>query len=441
MSGNLSAELLAETGRPDRQLHLALEVAFATGTEWWGPLDPWDSASQGYLLPYVQKFGTYSISADPFGSIARPTKAITILDVARHWSRRRICGEPLAGTVFTTWLCSPRVARANWKELHQGLLLPKWTGTPGGAYQLNLDASAGWLNNRIGEPVTEALFPNCPAEEVGKLIPIALGTWDASGGTQKGAVTMRRVSTTEYVGFGWWKSFRRVFRAGALKATPADYAVSYPIIGGKRFSKLTFTVSPGNDEVTADVEGIESVGDGSGTLISTPTGIVVWLLANRCYRQNPGIAWSNGSDAPINLASAATVATFQATRARGAPFIGSDLITGDALDSAPTGWSKIEEHSACWGIGTHFGFDGDIAFLIENPHQAAYVTSPELRAQDIEAGSNLDAWAPWTSCRRLTARYGTPQTGQEASFVVRDDAGEEDGERVVAMARAAAAAR
>jgi hypothetical protein len=306
---------------------------------------------------------------------------------------------------------------------------------PGQSYRLKIDAGAGWLNHRIGVPLTELAWPDANPEDYGKLIPICLGLWDASAGKLRGAVAPRRVSPTEYVFFGWLPSVDRVFQGASLMTGGGThYDIDHPTGGdGLLYTRITFNTSPGSAEVRCDVHGLENVGDGSGAMVAGPAEQGVFILTNLCHTKHTGHVWGDGSNAPIDLTSWATVATALAKAVNGAPAVGAWLFTGDSLQAAPTGWWVMETLARCWGIGVHFNWASKVAAVIEDVHRHEYVSSPVLISSQVSPSSTFHRAEGWKSARRVSVRYGNSQTGQESVLAITDETGDQAGEEVHTM--------
>lgn len=107
------------------------------------------------------------------------------------------------------------------------------------------------------------------------------------------------------------KSVPRVYIGATLKTVVTHYNLSYPIVGGRQYTVVTFTSDPGADPVvTADVDGIETVGDGSGTLISNPADMLKHLLVNWIFGDYRKGAWLLDATAPVDTTLFSAASTF-----------------------------------------------------------------------------------------------------------------------------------
>jgi hypothetical protein len=439
--------MLAESERTDRKVFVVAKAELPGGTEWWARPPGVASDNEGLCKPIVKRFGRFGIGAD-FGdfSVALKPKTITVVDEDRFLSTMLARGEPVRGSSVTSYYASNRegIVRADWLELHSGVITGL-SGTPGGTYQVTIDPDARWLNNKIGWPITEPDW-GCDAEYVGRLAPICMGLWDASAGTIHGAVAPARISSTEWVFAGWNKSIDRVYvgvsGSWTLKvegAGAAQYQVDHPVRGGKTYTRLTFgTAQAADAEVRCDVHGLESVGDGSGSMLVDPGEQTAFVLSNFGWAY-PGPEWDDGSAAPINMTSIAALTTALSKAIDGAPVVGAQIYQGESMDDAPTGWQVLEQFAKTPGVGAHFDWGGLLAAPVEDLHASSYVTSPLLLPGDIE-GLTTDP-ADVTPCQSVAVRYGRTDTGQTATHKVVDVTGEQSGEHEVQLALGPSCAR
>ena len=209
---------------------------------------------------------------------------------------------------------SPNVTNpADWQTEFVGVLdrwalaLPKvWTWT------LTFDALP--LRRFFPKtPLTGADWPNASSDVISSYGPLIHGRHDSSGSgnTNTGAVDLLKVDSVlnrYLVCYGWAKSVDRVFADGVFVST--GYTVDHPVVNGRQYTVVTFTTAQGNKAITADVQGYETVGDGSGTLIEVPSDQIKHLLVNWIYGDYKTGAWLADASAPVDTTWFATAAAF-----------------------------------------------------------------------------------------------------------------------------------
>jgi hypothetical protein len=130
--------------------------------------------------------------------------------------------------------------------------------------------------------ITPSEWPNAADDVYGKLYPMPYGVQSMAPYSGTGAIVCYLV---DKLGFryllcaGRPKSVLRVYKDGVLQAT-STYTVVFTTINGRACTLIDFTASQGDSVITADVEGYEATGDGSGALINTQTGVIAHLLSN-----------------------------------------------------------------------------------------------------------------------------------------------------------------
>lgn len=106
-----------------------------------------------------------------------------------------------------------------------------------------------------------------------KPLPVIYGIHDSRGSGDTGLVPCFYVDKLgfRYLVAHGWVTVDRVYKDGALQG--GGYSITHPTINGRLYTLIDFTSDQADAVITADVTGYESVGNGSGSLI---TGANVW---------------------------------------------------------------------------------------------------------------------------------------------------------------------
>lgn len=159
--------------------------------------------------------------------------------------------------------------------------------------------------------ITKAMWPRAKSEEVGKAPPLIYGEHSAANyRISPGMIRLPCVDTIEhkYAAIAWLKSVDRVY-AGDTQLAPAGFTITNPIVGGLRWTIVTLTSDPGDAEITIDAHGLETVGDGSGSMVSGKAEILAHLLTNFCFGQYKSGAYP-ATSSRIDSSLTTTIANF-----------------------------------------------------------------------------------------------------------------------------------
>lgn len=209
----------------------------------------------------------------------------------------------------TLTLGSLNVPQAQWFKAFEGVLHSwnyegenHWSGrvTPNDL-PLGTDIGGGfWPKPFIFGPD----WPNADQGVLAQYGPLIYGQHDSSTTTAKGAVPLVYVDKTGFRYLASWarlKAVDAVYADGIKQAS--GWSVVYTDVGGRTCTLVKFTSDQGTKAITADVQGYETVGDGSGTLITEPTQVIRHALTNWIYNDYKTGLWFPESSAPIDGAS------------------------------------------------------------------------------------------------------------------------------------------
>lgn len=364
----------------------------------------------------VASFGTVHYGANlRTGELGTPSMRIRLFDKGRqvaaiaheYRSRlRRITAQIRA--------LSPDLEDAAAPVLFTGIV---WSlaQVQSGIYELEIrvDDSALRFAEFPQETLQRVHYTDIPQEHMGLPMPIVYGVYDSLGSVENGLVPGIRVGEGLYhVGIGRMKSVDEVFKDGVLQTS--GYTVNYGTTrGGVVMTDVSFGSDPGaSASITFDVNGLEDVGDGSGTVITNPVRILRHLAANFWFHRWRTGDWYALSAAPINPRFAAALEQKMDARSyRGAVYF------GDVKRKPLAAFNLFTKEL---GVASWWTPEGEIALGMLDPlEERTYLDSPWLRG-DVEDrdgfGELLDVSAV---VRRLSMEY--VQVPLDGSFLERLD--------------------
>ena len=228
---------------------------------------------------------------------------------------------------------------------------------------------AAWL-------ITQADFKNCPTDNVGAMAPLIYGHHSQETWSGDGAVTCIYVDN---VGFRYLVCAARallvprVYVDGTI--VTSGYTVTYPVIAGRQYTLIDFTADKGESTITADVDGYEDVGDGTGELITAPTDLIAHFLSNWVFGDYRSGAWL-ATSSRIDTTKLASLASFLALRATaGAYHLGEQVEAANVLKN----WLESFYLRGWWTL------EGKLAFGVLDPTTPApYSTTDPVLHDDAE---------------------------------------------------------
>ena len=306
--GLYSAALLAATRKSYHRSHGFIEITVQSTTLKYSDGD-YSSESGGHYNGIVTSWGEITRqSSDVRGGLVTPSTRVTISDVTREFDALVMGqnGRHIRGSAVAIKVGHRDVASSSWCTWFTGVIVDfQKTGL---AYELSLELDTSWLNAPINDELITAVdWPNAHQSAIGQREPKRYGKMDATNAGGKGSVVCPYVDTSGFrylLSRGACKtgSPDRVYEDGVL--TVATYAKSYVLVNGKVCTVIDFTTNRAEAVITADANGLETVGDGSGTLITNPADVIrhyvtnfVLGSSNQRYQAGPYFSTSTRFDA------------------------------------------------------------------------------------------------------------------------------------------------
>lgn len=371
--GNLSPELRAVLKPASGTVvDWAANIAFP-GANLRLSMGGYSALGLGHYAPRILNVSpiTYQVS-DRSGSV--PALEISI-DVADPVAELRthiegVTANEIRGTPSTLDLVAlhPTITAAKWFRSFTGILAkPSYPGA--GVVRLTLRVDDITFNRKAMQPwrITRATWPAAKADVMGKAAPAIYGEQSAANHqTGPGLIPTMLVDTLAFrylVCAGYAKSINRVYANGVAVS---GWTLEYLTRGGRVWTVVKFSADQGDSVITVDMYGVETVGDGSGTLITSKALQHAHFLTNFVFGDWKSGAWLSTS-ARIDGSLTGAIASFLAARGGEGSLVVDATRTPDAVVAA---LCNEESFYARWThLGTlAFGFDGIFA--------DAYATEP-----------------------------------------------------------------
>jgi hypothetical protein len=234
--------------------------------------------------------------------------------------------------------------------------------------------------------LTENDWPAIHDSAAGEVAPIVYGKHSSVGHSDAGMVPTFYVDTRNryyFVSTGRIKAIDQVYRAG-VPLDPGVGVLTYLLIRGKHVSVIEFTSDQGDPKefpITCDVQGIENVGDGSGSLITNPVTQVEHALENFVYGDYRSGLWLT-SQAPIDASSFGAAATFATNEGyQGAMYI----------QESQDGRTFFDEWLRSWEMRAFWDDSGDIQLsVLDHSLANLYISNPWIRWEQHESSFDED---------------------------------------------------
>jgi hypothetical protein len=261
-----------------------------------------------------------------------------VADLESHSSRN---------SPISLYSASPRLATTDWATVFVGVV-DDWQLGSGSVTIVGKPDQRQLLKNVPSTPLLRGDWPypltNNPS--YGIFPPVVYGVQDSRSTTGTGMIPTICVEYNDtdsrwryIVSHGWTSAIPRVYSANVLKTLTTDYTLTRVEVGGNLFTLIDWTVAgkPAQaDAVTCDVEGFETVGDGSGSTITNPVAQLRHWLTNFVFGSYRRGLWTSSSS-KIDSASWSEAETFASVYAfEGSMYIGGTRDLRSAEDVVRT---------------------------------------------------------------------------------------------------------
>lgn len=366
----------------DPSLIAAAEFDFPSGTVRWSK-PGFGSDSGGMYEERIISSGSVPLSrGDERYALETPEITLIIDDSDKSFSNRLGAQEPILNANARLYVASKNYSFSSWHQAFIGRL-SFWQRSARTQVSLTVKPPDFELDAAFPVLTIDADWPDADPAVRGARIPILYGRHDSAGATNKGAVPCLYVKSDanpfRYAPtFGWAKVIRRVYKDNVRLATSA-YTISHPVLNGRQWTTVDFSTSQGSSTISVDADGIESIGDGTGALLSKPGEVMKHVLSNFTYAHASRL-WLP-TTTRINAASFDGVDSFLAKRANGASYRAARHIQGETTArTLLNDWCLSNVVYAWWDAGLlYVGAD--------DPHTSAiYIDDPWMQYPEDELG-------------------------------------------------------
>lgn len=353
-----------------------LELSLPGGTKYYG------SAETNVLSSYQGKILTWGqISngvSEASNTLARVETPVTIDDNDKEFAHllEGANGHQIRGSAATIRILGSGLTAYT----RFAGVIDSWSQSESNRYTINLRPNDTPLERKFPKMrITQFDWPNADPDALGRYVPIVLGYQSSVGDTDEGMVPTYYVDTENYVylvAFGYLKEVTNVYVDGTK--TTSGFTITHPVVNGKQFTCIDFSGDQSTSIITADVQGYENQGNGSGTLVTSPVRQIEHVLENFIFGDYQSGTWASGV-APIDDMTLAIADNFMLDEGyEGSVYIADDQIKGrDFVND----WLKTWEMRAYWTR------DGNIAFLgLDHRTKDLVISSPWIRWEQEEMG-------------------------------------------------------
>lgn len=374
-----------------------LELDLPGGTKYYGSAETNAHGLANYSGKLLQWGNIANGVSEASNVLARVETPVTIDDNDKEWA------QILEGSSGN----QVRGSDARIKILGDGLdpytrfagKIDSWSQPEPHRYVINLRPDDTPLERKFPKiRITQFDWPDASPDAIGLYVPLIYGYQSSVGDTDEGMVPTMYVDTSSYVylvAFGYLKEVSAVYVDGTKEPT-ANYSITHPEVNGKQFTCIDFTSDQGSSIITADVQGYENAGNGTGTLIESPVRQLEHLLENFVYGDYQTGEWLTGN-APIDDETFAITDNFCLDEG----YEGSIFITDDQVKAR----DSVNEWLKSWEMRAYWTREGNIGVLaLDHREKNLVIDSPWIRweqedmafAQHVEVSAIID---------RLTGRY------------------------------------
>jgi len=330
------------------------------------------------------------------GQLSYPETTVTVTDVGRDLTQILEGKYEARKSAAAVKLALSGVASSAWFPLLTGVV-DRWRQT-GLKWDLTIRPDDRALQGYV--PKTTVTKGNAPLADTtnkspyGRYMPIVYGVHDASALTGQGmlpTINVRFDGTLGWyylVSLGRLKSVDRVYKNGTLQTVATHYNVIYPLLGGVQTTCLSWVSAPATtDVIQCDVNGIESVGDGTGQTITNPVDILKHFLVNFVWNNYRSGLWFADSTAPIDALAFATAAGWASRFSwEGAKRIGGDTTQQRGVD-------LVNEWLTSWPtLRLWWNNQGKLACGALSHLWTGYIDDPWFRGMVDEKGDSLQPY-------------------------------------------------
>jgi hypothetical protein len=375
-----------ELGKPNPVVVDLLEIDLPDGTHRYAEVGV-IVAGEGMYEARILAWGSFSKGVAPRQNsleLQRTTVKISDQDFVFAKLVEGSTGNAIRGSAVRCYLAGRGMGKADWYPTLVGRLATFTQDEPL-TWTLTLTPNDLPLQREtLGRAtITFGDWPVADTKIYGTVAPIYYGKWNAVGTSSYGAVPTYYVDKTNFVYLvcaGWAKAVDNVYKNKDPNPITTGFSVTHPVVNGRVYTCLDFTTDQTTAEFTCDIQGIETAGDGTGTLITDPPTVLAHLLQNFAFNDYKSGAYAGATSAMFNSTWATT---YFSSRGFGASI---------QIDSRRKGIDVLNDWLRTFNAKAFWRNDGTISLLVEDPGAFAYVTDSAAIAteDDLHGGWKVD---------------------------------------------------
>ena len=277
----LSSAVRAESQRIVPSLYAVLDLAAPGGTLRWSP-EAVASAASGQYSGRLMSVGS-AVQAIDLSSPRLNDLQLTvrIADTDQMFAKRHAAyRNSLRGSAATIRVLSPRVPDSDALVGFVGIL-DSYQMIESSAWELRLRTDDVALKNTDIPRLTinRGDWPNAHADALNKAAPVLWGDHNSANLSGKGMVDCHCVDTVAYKyapSLGVLANVRALYKDGVKQTT--GWSVAPETRNARTWTVVTLASSAGDSAITADVEGVTNIYDGSGAEITNPVRQIEHML-------------------------------------------------------------------------------------------------------------------------------------------------------------------
>lgn len=381
MTDQMPAALNAELQKAAPNVYVLLEIDFPDGTVRYAKPGVHSSTNGVYQNKVIQ-FGSLTQKIAPRqNTLTEINCSVLISDNDSQFSNRIGKGQNIANSAARLYLASNNVpSTASWYQLFGGLLV-SWRMTAARQWALSLQtplqklkiSAPRYQNNKfdfanmdksaVGTSRANRRVLNTVT--LGNYTPLVYGNHDDFGDQNAGGIPCPLIDTVGFqnmVSLGWTNPIR--VYSDNVRAT-TGFTITRSTINGRYYTFIDWTANHNSNTITADVEGYETVGNGTGSMICDPVSVFQHLITNFFLNDYQSGNWRSTDTTFFDSTSWTALQTALQNRAGGASYVCSRYFSNQL-----TGIQALNEFCQSFNLCPYWTNTGKLGIKLDNPNVA-----------------------------------------------------------------------
>jgi len=246
-------------------------------------------------------------------------------------------------------------------------------------YQINRFDFASLDKGAIGTHRSHRRVDNTVT--LGSYTPLIYGKHDDYADQSAGAIPCLFVDSAlfQYLVSIGWVNVLRVYVDGVIQSS--GFSITHPTVNGRYYTMVDFTGTQSGKTITADVEGYDTVGDGTGKMICDPIGVLQHIITNFILNDYQSGLWSATDTTVLDSVSMAATQLALHNRANGAGYACARYLSNQL-----TGMQAVNEFCASFNLVPYWTNTGKLAIKLDDPNVVypyTYIDDPSLKWEEL----------------------------------------------------------